>query len=305
MMTGTLVKEFLQSRSVNEATRQKYRNVINGLLNYFETKGITEPNGDAVISYVNNLRGQRKSDYTIRLYLTVAKMFLNFLSRRGYCPDLKEPLKIKIRKSITHNRKALSQYQAEKLLSAVKGEDIKSLRDKAIIALALTTGMRTIEIERADIADLSPSVDCYTLRVQGKGRLVKDEIVKVVSWVAELIFKYLNARELEEGTAPLFASTARNRKKYGERLSAQSVGKILKLRMKLAGIDDRQITAHSTRHYAATCAIKAGVDIREVSQMLRHSSINVTMTYLHDISVETRRAEKLIAATLEKAAFQK
>ena len=62
--------------------------------------------------------------------------------------------------------------------------------------------------------------------------------------------------------------------------------------------DNKRITAHSCRHYAATTAIESGVDIREVSEMLRHTSVVVTSTYLHDLSLETRRAELAVADAL-------
>ena len=139
----------------------------------------------------------------------------------------------------------------------------------------------------------------------GKGHESKDQTVKVARPVATLIYKYLAARgEVDKDNhtskkfeTPLFTSTARNSSK-GRRLSAQSVGKMIKARMKAIGIDSKKITAHSTRHFAATCAIKSGVDLREVSAMLRHSSINITMTYLHDISLESRRAELAVADAL-------
>ena len=97
---------------------------------------------------------------------------------------------------------------------------------------------------------------------------------------------------------PLFASTSNNNSKYGNRYSEQSVGKMIKRRMIKVGINDKRISAHSTRHYCATCACKSGIDIREVGSMLRHSSIVVTSVYLHDISLETRRAEMAVAEVL-------
>ena len=86
--------------------------------------------------------------------------------------------------------------------------------------------------------------------------------------------------------------------KYGVRLSEQSIGKMIKRMMIAVGITDKKITAHSTRHYAATTAIKSGIDIREVAAMLRHTSIVVTSVYLHDLSLQTRRAELAVADVL-------
>ena len=132
--------------------------------------------------------------------------------------------------------------------------------------------------------------------------MTKDEIVKVAEPVAELINAYLELRGTVADDEPLFISTSHNVKwtanSYGHRLSEQSVGKMIKAAMKRVGINDKKITAHSTRHYAATCAIRNGIDIRECAAFLRHSSIVVTSTYLHDISLETRKAELCVANSL-------
>lgn len=300
-----VIEEFIRSRSANATTQGKYRRIIRLLLKYFAAKNITAPVEDDINGYIGGLRAEKKSDYTIRLYSTVTKSFFAFLGRKGYYADIAADVKVKLRKSTTHNKKALSQNQAEQLISAIKGEDVISLRNKAIIALVLTTGMRTIEVERADVGDLTDEGDYYALAVQGKGHETKDEIVKVAPYVAKMIVNYLDKRGAVADTDPLFASTSRNigwvKNSYGNRYSAQSVGKMIKATMKSVGIDDKKITAHSTRHYAATTAIRNGVDLREVSAMLRHTSVNITMTYLHDISVQTRRAEKVVADTLAAA----
>lgn len=303
-----VVDEFINSRSANKNTQSKYRRIIRQMMKYFTSKNVTAPSEDDANLYIDTLRNEKKSDYTIRLYSTVMKSFFAFCGRKGYYADVTADVKVALRKSKTHNRKALTQNQAERLISAIKGNDVQSLRNKAIIALALTTGVRTVEIERANVKDFSEANGYWELKVQGKGRLTADEIVKVAPWVAQWINTYLDNRgevkSDEDGNTPLFASTARNNCRYGSRYSAQSVGKMIKATMISVGINDEKITAHSTRHYAATTAIKQGVDLREVSAMLRHSTVDVTMTYLHDISIETRRAEMSVASSLVSAAAQ-
>ena len=196
----------------------------------------------------------------------------------------------------------MKDEQAKDLLNAVKGDSLISRRDRAIIALALQTGVRTCEISRADRGDLYQDGDDWFLDVQGKGRIQKDDTVRVAPAVAELILSYLDLRGVVGDSEPLFTSTSRNtnwqKNSYGNRLSEQSIGKMIKRMMKSVGINDKKITAHSTRHYAATTAIKAGCDIREVSAMLRHTSLVVTAVYLHDLSVRTRRAELAVANSL-------
>lgn len=301
-----VIQAFVASRHGSANSARTYKNAVKRLVKFFAVNKIAAPTTADVDSFINTLRAESKSASTIRLYNTVTKMFFAFLEKnriyRNVAADC-EPLKL--RKSSTHAKNALTQNQAQMLLKSIAGDSVIALRDKAIVALCLQCGLRTVEVERANVEDLTDAGDYYTLAVMGKGHESKDQTVKVARPVATLIYKYLAARgqvdkdnlTSKNKETPLFTSTARN-SSNGKRLSAQSVGKMIKARMKAIGINSKAITAHSTRHFAATCAIKAGVDLREVSAMLRHSSINVTMTYLHDISLETRRAELAVADSL-------
>lgn len=294
----TAIEKFIASRSISENSVKTYRNALRRLFGFFAENQIATPTEADVNAFVNNLRGTGKSVATIRLYLTVAKAFFAWTGRKNFYPNVAADVQARLRKSATHNKKALTLNQAQKLLGAIKGNDVISLRNKAIIALCLQAGLRTVEVSRADVSDLQPAIGYYTLKVQGKGHVDKDQVVKVSAPVAEMILSYLDARGVASDGEPLFTSTSRNNSKYGARLSAQSVGKMIKATMKSVAIDDKAITAHSTRHFAATTAIKAGVDLRQVSSMLRHSNLNVTMTYLHDIDLESRRAELAVSDSL-------
>lgn len=301
-----VINSFIASRHGAANSQRTYRNAVKRMIQFFALKDCAAPTTSDFDAFINTLRGENKSDSTIRLYNTVGKMFFGYLEKHGVYRNVtadSEPLRLK--KKIAHKKDALSKAQAQKLLAEVVGEDIISLRDKAIIALCLTCGLRTVEVERANVEDLTDCGNYFTLEVMGKGSTQKDATVKVAPRTAQLIQKYLAARGnvvtdklfSSEAQTPLFTSESNNSSK-GKRLSSQSVGKMIKARLKKSGINSKKITAHSTRHFAATCAIMAGVDIREVSAMLRHSSINVTMTYLHDISLQSRRAELTVADNL-------
>ena len=305
--SDTTIAAFVASRHGSANSCKTYHNATRRLVRYFADNGISQPTTSDFDSYINTLRAAGKSASTLRLYSTVGKMFFTYLEKQGiYRNVTSDAAPLKLRKSSTHNKKALTDTQAKKLLSAVKGDNEIALRDRCIIALALQTGLRTVELSRANVGDLEDAGDYYTLAVQGKGRLAKDETVKVALPVAKLILAYLNLRGVTDENAPLFTSKSRNvgwaKNSYGVRLSEQSIGKLIKSYMRIAGINDARITAHSTRHYAATTAIKSGCDIREVTAFLRHTSVVVTSTYLHDISLETRRAELAVADSLFGAA---
>ena len=301
--SDTTIEAFIASRHSSPNTARTYRNSLRQMLKFFALKSITEPTTADVDAFINDLRGAKKSDSTLRLYMTTAKLFFSFLAKNriyhdvaAYCAPLK------LRKSATHKKKSLTDKQAKALLNAVKGNDLIARRDRAIIALCLQTGLRTCEVSRASVGDFKDAGDYWTLDVIGKGHQTADATVKVAPVVAELILDYLNLRGKVTDDVPLFISTSHNVKwtanSYGVRLSEQSIGKLIKRMMIQVGIKDKKITAHSCRHFAATTAIKAGVDVREVSAMLRHTSIVITSTYLHDLSLETRRAELTVADAL-------
>lgn len=303
--SDTTIDAFVASRHGSANSCKTYRNATRRLVKYFADNGIVQPTTADFDGYINKLRADGKSASTLRLYSTVGKMFFAYLEKQGiYRNVTSDAAPLKLRKSKTHNKKALTDTQAKLLLSAVKGDNEIALRDRAIIALALQTGLRTCEISRADIGDLQDEGGYYSLVVQGKGRLSKDEdqTVKVALPVAKLILSYLNLRGGTDEDAPLFTSKSHNvgwtKNRYGVRLSEQSIGKLIKNYMRIAGINDARITAHSCRHFCATTAIKSGCDIREVSAMLRHTSVVVTSVYLHDLSLETRRAELAVADAL-------
>lgn len=299
----SVIDEFIASRHASENTNRTYRNALKQLLKYFAANGITQPAESDIDSFVNGLKAAKKSAATIRLYTTVTKGFFAFTARKGFYPDVAADVTLKLRKSTTHAKRALTDAQAKALMAAVRGDDSLARRNRAIIALALVCGLRTIEISRANCGNLREDGQAgYFLAVQGKGRLTADAEVRVPAPVARLIDEYLSLRGEVEDSEPLFTSASRNanwdKNRYGNRLSEQSVGKLIKRMMKSVGIDDKRISAHSTRHFCATQALRNGIDIREVSAMLRHSNLSVTLIYAHDLSVENRRAEMSVAESL-------
>lgn len=293
------IAEFIASRHCSENTSRTYKNGIRQMLKYFAANKITNPTTGDVDNFINKLRTEKKSDSTLRLYVAITKLFFSYLAKCGIYRDVAaeiEPLRLK--KSKTHKKSSLKNEQAQKLLAAVKGDSLIALRDKAIVALALQTGLRVCEISRANVENFLDCGSYWTLDIIGKGSLTADAQVKVAPQVAELINNYLAKRGLAADDAPLFASTSNNNSKYGNRLSAQSVGKLIARYMKLAGIKNSKMSAHSTRHYTACQALRNGISLLEIKSCLRHSNISVTTIYLEDLAVEERQAELSVASSL-------
>jgi integrase/recombinase XerC len=158
----------------------------------------------------------------------------------------------------------------------------KRLRDRAILELLYSSGLRVSELVGLNVSQID--LDLGIVRVMGKGR--KERIVPVGKKAVESLNAYLDDRGRmnglrlggrvsgPEGGAPLFINS------LGGRLTARSVGRLIKKYTRHSGIFQK-VSPHSLRHTFATHLLDAGADIREIQEMLGHSSLSTTQRYTH------------------------
>ncbi len=146
----------------------------------------------------------------------------------------------------------------------------KRLRDRAILELLYSSGLRVSELVGLDLNQLD--LDLGILRVMGKGR--KERIVPVGVKAIEALKAYFEERGTLRVEEPIFVNP------FGGRLSARSVGRLIKKYTRHSGIF-RKVSPHSLRHTFATHLLDAGADIREIQEMLGHSSLSTTQRYTH------------------------
>lgn len=278
-----VVEVFLTSLDLKPRSVDTYRKSLKRFGLWLEDNGITSPTRADIKSYKAMLLDTYKT-CTAASYLSAVRNFYAFLAAEGYAKDI--TLKIKNPSSRElHKKDALSTEQVKQVLEAMPRETLGQKRDYAIILLLVHTGLRTIEIERADVEDLRANMGANVLYVWGKGRDGKDQYVKITSSVMAAIKDYLAAREAVEGklkdTDPLFISVSR--RDFGGRISARSVSRICKETLRAAGYDDPRLTAHSFRHTAVSLSLLAGASIRDAQQMARHGSPVTTERYAHDL----------------------
>ncbi|OGP96434.1 MAG: tyrosine recombinase XerC [Deltaproteobacteria bacterium RBG_16_47_11] len=156
------------------------------------------------------------------------------------------------------------------------------LRDRAILELLYSSGLRVSELVGLDLNQLDS--DLGIVKVMGKGR--KERIVPVGVKAIEALKAYLEKRGVSrglrpggrasgpEGDDPIFINS------FGGRLTARSVGRLIKKYSRHSGIF-RKVSPHSLRHTFATHLLDAGADIREIQEMLGHSSLSTTQRYTH------------------------
>ena len=199
----------------------------------------------------------------------------------------------------TSKKDTLSVEQVRILFESLKVNTEKDARDYAMINLLIRTGLRNIEISRANIEDIHELSGVTVLDVQGKGRTEKDNYVVLSKEALSPIDDYLNTwRKDEKSSAPLFASTAnRNR---GGRITTRAISGIVKEAFRAIGIDSSRITAHSLRHTAVTLSLIGGASVEEAQAMARHADISTTMVYAHHVNRLKNAAEEKISRVIDE-----
>lgn len=288
-------EEFLEQLDVSEKTRSTYRRALHQWLTYLHEHQLTIAiaSRDTVLAYKKHLQAEGKKPATINAYLTAVRRLYAWTEANGDKPNIAASIK-GLKKAATTAKDALTIDQAKALLADVPGQEatLEELRNHAIVTLCILRGLRTIEVARADIGDVRTINGQAVLYVQGKGYSDKSAFVILNQTCLEPINRYLEARQESDLEAPLFAGIGN--KNQGGRLTTRTVSRIIKAAFAKHGINSARLTAHSTRHTAATMALLAGADLQETRDMLRHSSINTTMIYAHNIKRMEAGAEHAI-----------
>ena len=150
------------------------------------------------------------------------------------------------------------------------GSEKKDLRDRAILELLYSSGLRVSELVGLNSNQLD--LDLGIVRVMGKGR--KERIVPVGVKAIDALKAYFEERGILKGDEPIFINSS------GGRLTARSVGRLIKKYSRQSSVF-RKVSPHSLRHTFATHLLDAGADIREIQEMLGHSSLSTTQRYTH------------------------
>jgi integrase/recombinase XerC len=160
-------------------------------------------------------------------------------------------------------------------------EPWQAMRDKAILELLYSCGLRIHEMTALNLSDIDLQSTNPHLRVLGKGR--KERLVPVGSHAINAIKNYLELRGDHGRASPLFVGRDQTR------LSIRGVQRLLKPYLRHAGLDHR-ITPHKLRHSFATHLLNRGADLRSVQQMLGHKRLGTTQVYTH---VSTERMKEI------------
>lgn len=277
------VEAFLSECDIRANSKNVYRRGLLYFFKWVEQTGrtISELTRSDILAFKETLL-QTHSNLTIAGYMVALRRFYEWAEGNKLYPNIAKGIKSPKRKN-AYLKEHLRENQIAELLAHYEG----NTRDYAIVNLLLRTGLRCIEIVRANVEDITFKGGQRILRVWGKGRDDKDSFVVLTDKAYAPIRTYLDTRKSATLKEPLFISTS-NRNLCG-RLTTRTISKICKEGLCAIGLDAHEYTAHSLRHTTAVMLLKHGT-LSDVQSVLRHASPVTSQIYTKSIEEELRLA---------------
>ncbi|MFA5926727.1 MAG: site-specific tyrosine recombinase/integron integrase [Patescibacteria group bacterium] len=230
--------------------------------------------------YVNRLKepaGHGLKKVTQNYHVISLRAFLRYLAFRGV--NSLSPEKVSLAKIGDREINFLQGGEVSSIFNSLDTSKLVGLRDRAILAVLFSTGMRVSELVSLDLDDIN--LESGEIAVLGKGRKLR--VVFLSGEAKQWLEQYIKNRGFtkpEEGSLsgktsePLFISPK------NDRISVRTVQRIVERCAKKAGVL-KHVSPHTLRHSFATDLLMAGADIRSVQSLLGHSSITTTQVYTH------------------------
>ncbi len=211
---------------------------------------------------------------TQNYHLIAIRSFLKYLAKHDI--EVLSAERIELAKVPERTLDLITDTELTRLLTAAKGTEIKDLRDRAILELLFSTGLRVSELCSLT-RDLDLSNDEFSIR--GKGGKVR--VVFLSDQAKKILKDYLAARkDMDDALFIKFSKNKKGNAKENLGLTRRSVERIVKHYAVKAGIS-KKVTPHVIRHVFATDLLQNGADLRSVQALLGHSNISTTQVYTH------------------------
>lgn len=287
MYVSDLIVDFIEHLEVEQGrsakTAENYDLYLNRLIEFageeLKPEGITIELVRKYRLWLNRYSSQNRdslSKITQAYHLIALRGFLKYLSKRGI-GSLDSTL-VELPKTVRKQVTFLHYDEVESLIEVVPDDEM-GLRDKAIVELLFSSGLRVSELVNLNKDDINLEKREFTVR--GKGS--KDRPVFVSQAAVDKISEYLESRD--DSLPAMFISYSRNGGKTDtsgdfRRLTPRSIQRMVSRYAKLAGIT-KHVSPHTMRHSFATDLLMNGADVRSVQGMLGHADISTTQVYTH------------------------
>ena len=275
------IHPFIAAQDISLNSRTTYLNAMVQFARWCTEKKITIPKRETILSYKFWLDTKGLSSYTKAMYIVVIRRFFLWTEDSQLYPNVSRGVRGIKKFAKNHQKESLSIDALKTLFASIDCSDIKGKRDFALINILVRTGLRLKEIASATLEDMYEQRGEMLLWIHGKGRASKDEFVLLTPQALVSLHDYLQARVIKSEKDPLFVSLSdRN---YGKKLTIFSLSRIIKRRLRAAGLNSKRITAHSLRHTFGVLSMQAGASLYEVQLAMRHTAPTTTQLYLGDI----------------------
>lgn len=267
------IEQFLNflkaQRDVSPHTLRAYSRDLREFLRFVEKEPRRIDNLD-IRSFLASLHHRKLKKSSISRKLATIRSFFKYLHKEGYVK--KNPAKLVASPRVPKNLpRFLTVDEAFSLMEAPRGDTFKATRDRAILELLYSSGIRVSELTSLDIGDLDTKESL--MRVKGKGK--KERILPIGAKAMEAINNYLPERiSLRRKSQALFLN------KRGGRLTERSIRRILVEYSKIVRLKGCP-SPHTLRHTFATHLLQGGADLRSIQELLGHSSLSTTQKYTH------------------------
>ena len=292
-----LKREFLEYTEIERGralkTIENYDHYLTVFLNHTEVKHPKDITDEVVREFRmwlnrqstgnNRQTGETLSKKTQNYYMIALRAFLKFLAKREVKSLPAD--RIELAKVPERSLDLISPTELSRLLDAPKGNELKVLRDKAILELLFSTGLRVSELCSLT-SDVDFSLGEFSIR--GKGGKVR--VVFISDTAKDALKKYLASRK--DMNDALFVQVGKEIKpKEPVPLTRRSIERIVKHYAIKAGIS-KKVTPHVIRHSFATDLLSNGADLRSVQMLLGHANITTTQIYTHVTDKALRETHK-------------
>lgn len=288
-----LVKNYLDyleiEKNRSRKTRENYERYLKKFIEFGKIKSETDITADAIkefrlhLARLENYKDENLKKSTQSYYVIAIRNFLKFLIKNDY-PVL-SPDKIELPKIPTRQVEILEYDELERLLAAPKGDDLKTLRDKAILETLFSTGLRISEL-----CALNRYLDLEKAEFTVRGKGSKLRVVFISDNTKKILKNYLDKRTDAEEAMFISLTKATNPKVIG-RIIPRTVQRLVDTYSRKAGIA-KKVHPHQLRHSYATDLLVNGADLRSVQELLGHANIATTQIYTHLTNKELKEIYK-------------
>lgn len=280
-----LVKDYLNYLEIEKnrspKTRENYERYLKEFLAFAKVESPQEISDEIVRQFRINLARRSLKKITQSYYVIALRNFLKYLAKRDI--EVLAPEKIELPKAPSRQIEILEYGDLLRMLSVPKGRDLRELRDKAVLEILFSTGLRL-----AELCALDRYIDLNRGEISVRGKGDKLRVVFLADSAKKAVRDYLQKRADTEQA--LFLSLDKGGNPLG-RITPRAVQRLVDHWAKAAGIP-KKVHPHQMRHSFATDLLMNGADLRSVQELLGHAQISTTQIYTHFTNKELKEIHK-------------